>query len=97
MPQYYALKTFDGRFGRMNRGMTYTLPDGYGRDLQHNKLVRPISREKAPQTTAHEGAPRTKGEDTAAPQDAGAEPQPSVSLRGRASRKPTVPTSNRGG
>jgi hypothetical protein len=96
MPQYVAQKTFLGRFGQMHRGMTYTLPDGYARDLMANGLVRRASHDQAPQNAAHDAAPNTLGEDTAGQRDDGTAAPSSVSLQARRSRRPTAFTLKQG-
>lgn len=96
MSQYVALKTFKGEYGPMNRGMTYTLPERYARDLQRLGLVRPMAVQRAPQNIAHEEAPRTSGEDMAGRQDAGQDKQSSALPPARRSRRKTVATLNRG-
>jgi len=96
MPQYVALKTFLGRYGTMHRGMTYTLPDGYGRDLMHNGLVRLMSRDHAPVNAAHAEAPVKLGEGTEARQGDGTALPLSVLLPARPSLRRTLTTRNRG-
>lgn len=96
MSQYVALKTFRGEFGPMNRGMTYTLPERYARELLRNGLIRPMAIQQAPRNTAYEEAPRTSGEDTAGQPGDGLEKPSSASLPARRSRRKTAPTLNRG-
>jgi hypothetical protein len=94
MPQYIALKTFrSSEYGGLNAGMTYTLPERYARDLVRNQLVRPVPEREAPRNVAIAEAPHTKGEDSAAPQAAGAAPLSSASLPAHRSRRKTAPTS----
>lgn len=92
MPEYIALKTFLGRFGRMHRGVTYTLPQSYGRDLQSNGLVRPVV-DRAPRNVAHEGAPNVVGEGTAGRPADGLEKPLFASPPARPLRKRTAATS----
>lgn len=95
MPQYVALKTFKSAdYGAINRGMTYTLPDHYGSQLVRGGLARPLAIEHAPRNAAHEGAPKTAGEDLAVRLDDGKAPQSSVSPPARRSRKRIVSTSS---
>lgn len=96
MPQYLAVKTFVGRVDDaklpMHRGMTYTLPERYGRDLIRNGLVIPRPIESAPNNTAHESAPNVAGEDTVALPDDGQGKPLSASPPVRRSRRKTAPT-----
>lgn len=96
MSQYVAVKTFKGEFGPMNRGMTYTLPERYARELLRNGLVRLAPIRRAPLNKALPEAPRNLGEDTAGQPGDGLEQPSSASPRGRRSRRQTVYTSNLG-
>lgn len=96
MPQYIALKTMLGQYGAMHRGMTYTLPAGYARDLMRNGLVRPVIEREPPLNAALPEAPSVAGEGTGDRPAGGADALSSASLQVRPSRKRTAGTSNRG-